>query len=425
MASAASQSLMMFVDRVFLANYSLEAMNTSAAIFMSTALLIFAIVAICSIAEVLAGQYNGQGAKQEVSRPVWQMIWFACFAFAITLPLCFWGKSFFLSESLEASSGYYYEILMLFAPIWGMTTAVSGFFAATGRPVFVTVSAIFANILNLLLDYLLIFGVGPFPEMGINGAAIGTCVGQLFQFLLLLSLFLRRREREEYGSAKLQWSSKDFLNCIKIGIPNAASHCVEIAAWALVFRMMSNLSKTHLTVLTVSQSVMILFSFLNDGLKQGVVAIASNVLGSGAFSKVKILLKNGIYFQFLIVGVLCIPMLFFPDLSLALFGNTNFDLETLFHLRVAVRLVWFFVLFDGLVWILNGIMTAGGDTKVLMFINIGTAWLLAVLPVWYFVALQGTPVWTIKLFAVTYALGNLLAHYGRFRQGKWKVQIQA
>ena len=223
----------------------------------------------------------------------------------------------------------------------------------------------------------------------------------------------------------ITWSGSDLLRCIKIGVPNALSHGIEIAAWALLFRMMADLSTAHMTVLTVGQSVMMLFGFLNEGLKQGVIALASNILGSGRFDEIKKLFRSGVGFQAGICLLLLLPLLVFPGLSLSLIGGESPGSDLYGHLESGLRLVWFFVLFDGIVWVLNGIMTSGGDTKALMWINIACAWGLAILPVWLFMDQIKYYPWMAQLFAAVYAFGNLIAHALRFKQGKWKVQIKA
>lgn len=425
MLIAASESLMMFMDRVFLARYDLGAMNSAAATFMSTALVIFSIVAICAISEVLAGQYNGQKKFYEVSRPVWQMVWFGLFMSVVTVPLAFYAKGYFISSNLHFASGHYYEIIMCFAGFWGVNVALAGFFAAIGRPEIVTVSAIVANIVNITLNYVLIFGMGPVPSLGIDGAAWATVIGQLSQFVILLYLFLQKPNRQKYHSHKLKWNTKDLVRCFKIGTPNALSHGVEIFAWALLYRMVSGISFDYITVITVSHSLLILFSFLNDGLKQGVVAMASNIIGAGRSHEIPKLLILGCCFQLLIAGVLAVPMLLLPHFALEILGDFNEHKHLIEFLILGIRLSWLFVLFDGLVWVVNGVLTAGGDTRVPMVINIVTSWGVVILPVWYFIVLNDGGLGLLQVFPAVYAFINFTLHYLRYKQGRWQVQLTA
>ena len=425
MISAASESFMMFMDRAFLARYSIDMMNAAAVIWINTALVIFSIVAVCSIAEVLAGQYNGQKDYGNVSRPIWQMLLLSLMGAGITLPLAFMAKAAFIPAHLMEASGRYFETLLVFAPFWGATAALSGFFAATERAHIITFTAIVGNVVNILLDYGLIFGHFGMPEMGIDGAALATVCGQLTQCGLLGFLFLNRRNRERYASGRIRFHSGDFIQCIRVGIPNALSHGVEIAAWALLFRMISGVSSAHLTVLTACQSMFMLFGFLNDGLKQGVVAIASNVIGEKSYTGISHLLRSGVYFQALIGLGLMFPMLIFPEIALGWLGDFDSDPVLFENLRIGMRWVWLFIAFDGLVWMLGGIMTAGGDTKVLMWVNIAAVWGLAILPNWYFLVHQTGEAWMVQMFQALYAVGNCVLHYARYRSGAWQSSLTA
>lgn len=91
MISTFASLLMIFTDRIFLARYSLEALNAS----VNAGTLAWAIVGGCgmvtAMSEVFVAQYNGAGKLREIGRPVWQMIWFAIFSLALFIPLGIWG----------------------------------------------------------------------------------------------------------------------------------------------------------------------------------------------------------------------------------------------------------------------------------------------------------------------------------------------
>ena len=84
--------------------------------------------------------------------------------------------------------------MMMFGPTFAAYGALSGFFVGQGKTRLITLLAIGANVINALLDVCLIFGVQGFIHpMGVQGAAIATSIGSLFQMLVLLYFFLKRK----------------------------------------------------------------------------------------------------------------------------------------------------------------------------------------------------------------------------------------
>lgn len=423
MLTGATQGLMLFIDRAFLAHHSVEALNGAAATYLMTAVFVFFGVAIAGIAEVLAGQYNGEGRKNLVARPIWQMIWFSLGLSVFYTPLGLWGGSYLLPESLvEVASGYF-KIICFSAPLWSLQVVFAGFFACTGRSHWLTPIALFATILNGIFDYILIFGVGPIPSLGPTGAALATSLSQFIHVFLLLSLFLRKSDREAYGTGKPIWFPKEMLQGIKIGLPGAVSHGAEISAWALLYQIAGRASPAHLTVMSTVTSFHMLLGFLNEGLKQGVIAMASNLVGAGRFDKIKELLKSGILLQLSLGAFAFFPFVLGGDLLLNLMGEVGKDLSLRPSMRIGLAFTWLFLIFDGLVWIVNGILTSGGDTRVPMLINISCAWIFVVLPSWFFMTKNGSPPWLAIGLTCLYASISFLLHSLRYRQGKWRQKL--
>lgn len=423
MLTGATESIMMFSDRAFLAHHSIEAMNVASATFMMTAVFVFFGVAIAGIAEVLAGQYNGEKRFDLVSRPIWQMIWFSLSLFLFFIPLGIWGKSWLLPDNLRDSASGYFTIICFSAPLWSMQVAFSGFFACTGRSYWLTPVAIIANVINIILDYFLIFGIGSIPALGAEGAAIATSIAQLIHVLILLSLFLRKREHETYRSRHVTWHPKEILQGLKVGFPNAVSHGVEISAWAFLYRIAAGVSAAHLTVLSAISAIHMLLGFLNEGLKQGVVAIASNLIGAKKFSEIPKLIGSGVKLQAIIGSITFLPMIIFSSELIGLLGEVAKQTNLHPDLKMGLICMWFFIIFDGLVWVVNGTLTAGGDTRVTMLINIGTAWIVAALPCWYLLTHTQSAAWTVPAMTAIYAGVNFVLHLIRYRQNKWQTSL--
>lgn len=425
MVTGATESMMMFSDRVFLSHYSVAAMNAASATATMCAVFIFVGMAVAGIAEVLAGQWNGEGRHELVGRPVWQLIYFSLATTVFYIPLGIWGADWLVPSSLVAEAKTYFLIISSVTPLFLIQAAIAGFFATTGRAAWLTPVAVVANLFNIVLDFILIFGWGPIPEMGAAGGAAGTAIAQFCHVVFLLWLFLRPREREKYGTGKLIWWPQEILQAIKVGVPNAVSHGVEVAAWAFLFRLVGETSESYMTVLSTAITAFIMLGFLTEGLRQGIVAIASNVVGTGRFEDCKILAQSGFKMQAGIAAAAAVPMLVFPELFISVMGEVARD-ESLHHdLILGLRCMWGFILFDGLVWVVSGVLTAGGDTKVAMVINTCCAWGLVILPNYLFLGSSWMSAWIVQAFTALYALVNFLLHFWRFRLGYWQRKLTA
>jgi MATE family multidrug resistance protein len=417
--SAMSANVMHFVDRLFLARYSIDAMN--AVTSSGTVCYLFSIgaISIASISEVFVGQNNGAHKHSQIAAPVWQMIWFSLLTALVFIPVALFCSECLIPEKLHKHGIPYFKILMLTGPLTPLFCALSGFFAGLGRPHIITIAALIANVFNALLDYFFIFGIkGVLPALGTKGAAIATIFAMVIQCGILFAFFINSKNRQKYNTHKPTLDKKLFMQCVKVGYPNSLGHMIEFAAWNLVFRLAITHGTAHLTVLTVGQSVLILFMFFSEGLNKAVVAVASNIIGSGAVKIVKKLLLSACKLHVLIMLIVSIPMLAFPAQCVKLFNLPN-NPELIEQVRLSLHFVWLYMLIDGIAWILAGILIASGDTKYIMWTNATASWLAGVLPIYiglrYF-NISASQIWAIYSI---YATVNLISLGSRYYRGHW------
>lgn len=425
MLSLMSASLMLFFDRLFLARYSIEALNASTNASVLAAAIQFAFISTSCIAEVMVGRYNGAGKFERLGQPVWQMIWFSLMSAAIFFPI-----GWFLSSLLFHGSPYadleihYFEYLMLFGPVFCLSGALSSFYIGQGKVLFVTLTVIIANAINVGLDLLLIFGWEPFiPSIGIVGAAVATGIAQTLQCIILFISFIRRRNRQRFGTGNFRFNKLLFFRCLKIGVPNATAHSLEVFAWAVFFRMMTTVSEEHITVVAISQSIFFLFTFINEGISKGATAIAANMIGARQWSLVWKLFTSGVKIYLVLFVLTGFVLVGNPSVLIQWFLPEGGDVS---HLEISALVesacfwVWIFFFFDGINWLVIGLLTAAGDTKFVLKTGGTTVWLFAVLPIYIFVVLLGHKADTA--WAITSVYGFLTASifFLRFRSEKWK-----
>ena len=284
--------------------------------------------------------------------------------------------------------------------------AVAGFFIGIGHVRIVTYTAILGNVLNILLDSLLIFGVGFIPAFGVIGAAAATGVSQVAQVGFLIYLFLRKKNRIKYKTEKFALNKMQLIKGLKIGVPLGLGHCVETIAHFLFFRIVISVGFAQMTVVAIVQSLYILISFVIDAQSKGAAAIISNLLGAEKIKKVSKVLKSAFTLHFIYFIALTALIWFFSDDVLNLFIHASHrevlvTPEFITTFMTALFFMGLYFLFDGWAWILMGFLTASGDTRFVLFVSLIVQWLAYVLPTFFLIGIkrQGADVaWSIITF---------------------------
>lgn len=426
MLSLMSVSLMLFLDRLFLSRYSLEALNASANAGILIQFMQFWCISTVSIAEVFVGRYNGAGKIEKLGQPVWQMIWLSVASVLWFVPLGLWaGPYFFYEDAHYLLEIDYFKYLMCFAPMAALSGALSAFYIGQGQVKFVTCVMGISNLINIGLDMLFIFGWEPFvPSMGIKGAALATGIAQTSQALILGCHFLNARNRKEKGTGRWHFNKRLFRKSLSIGIPNAVAHTLELMAWVIIFHLMTKLGSDYITVVTVAQSIFFLFTFMTEGVSKGATAIAANFFGSQQHDLVWKLLKSGLKLYFCVFLFLGVILVWNPDPLIRLFLAHDMALSpaTQSTLHAACFWVWLFFLFDGINWLLIGLLTAAGDTRFIMKVGGAGPWLVALLPIYLFVFKWGGPANITWMLIAFYGMASSVIYLWRFRSGKWKEE---
>ena len=311
------------------------------------------------------------------------------------------------------------------APIFCLSAALSAFYIGRGSVSFVTYVVIIANILNVILDLILIFGFEPFiPSLGIAGAAIATGISQAVQSAILFIGFISGKYRIQFGTSNWAFNKKCFIQCLKIGLPNSVAHTMEIMAWAVFFRMMTMVSDEHITVVAICQSIFLLFTFIAEGISKGASAIAANLIGAKQWDLVWKLFRSGVkfYFQaFLVLGLILVvdpgPLIdWFIGGDPAAASN-----QAIKNVAISACIwMWVYFLFDGIHWLVVGLLTASGDTKFVFWVSGLSAWVFAILPIYYFIVVLGHKADMAWLITAIYACLACLIYLWRFKTEKWR-----
>ncbi len=189
--SMSATTIMEFTDRVFLANYSVNAISAVAPAGITAYLFMAFLGGVAGYSQVFIAQYYGAGKNDRIGSTLWQGIYFSLFSGIIFLLL-----SWFAAEPIFQLAGHpqeiisleviYFNILCRGAVLHVAMNALSSFFTGRGITRPVMIFHILGMLINIPLDYALIFGTWGLPELGVQGAALATVAAWLVIFVLLL-----------------------------------------------------------------------------------------------------------------------------------------------------------------------------------------------------------------------------------------------
>lgn len=421
MLSSFSVLMMVFSDRWFLAQYSTDAHNAVVAATTFGWSFIFGWMSLAGISEVFVAQYIGSGQPKRIGEPVWQMIWVAVISWLFFIPLSMFGTELFFGSGAESVlEREYFSIMLLFGPFYVLYSALCGFFIGQGKTSLITTVVVAANLFNILMDWILIFGVeGWVPSYGVKGAAIATSLATLFQGLILGIVFFNRKNRAECGTAQWRPNFRAMFDCVKIGLPTSIFIVAEILAYGCYYMIMKDKGVSYITVAGISQSMIILFFFFCEGINKATTAIVGNLVGAGRSYLIPKVIKSG----------LLLNLLFFVFVMVLFVSGTSFVIEQFLpladplfveeirsSLQLSLIFLAVYIFLDGIRMQFSGVLTACGDTFFLLVSGASLVWLLMWLPVYLLIGKGDAPVEVGALVSSCYCAVACVAYFWRIKR---------
>ncbi|NGX39708.1 MAG: hypothetical protein KR126chlam1_01041 [Chlamydiae bacterium] len=397
-----SASFMGFCDRLFLARHSLGALEGSVSAGYLCILFQQPVMRVATMSQVFVGLYRGGGEPHKIGNSVWQMIWLSLLSMLVTLPLSqFVAPFFFNGTVIREEANTYFMTLMAVNFLFPLATTLTAYFIGQGRTKIIFIATLFAHGLNICLDYFFIFGIeGVLPPMGIFGAALATGISQGLFCVVLFYFFLQKKERKTYRTNEYHFNWNDFWDQLQIGLPRAATRIIILTAWVSITRLITLKGGDHLMVMSIGGTLILLFTFINDGLCQGMITIASTLMGSKNYDQIWKLVRSALIFLVVTTALLAIPYLVFPEFTLSFFFPESPSPETLKILKRSCIWLWVFFFTYGFNAIGLSLVTAARDVAFHLF-AIFFVWLTSYFPAYLAINVFNWPpdsLWLIMAF---------------------------
>ncbi|MEN8223628.1 MAG: MATE family efflux transporter [Acidobacteriota bacterium] len=277
-----------------------------------------------------------------------------------------------------------------------------------------------SNIINIFLDPCLIFGLGPFPELGIAGAATATLTGRSIGVMLQFYYLFRGKHRIKIQIKKIKVEFKIIKKLIRISLGGIGQFLISTSSWIGLVRIMSSFGSSSLAGYTIAIRILIFSLLPSWGLSNAANTMVGQNLGAKKPERAEKAVKITAFANFIFLSFVGLVFYFFPSTLVNIFTNEpeviKTGIDTLKYISFAFP---FYAIGLVVIQAING----SGDTRTPTIINFFCFWLMEI-PVAYILAFNFGMNEKGVYFAIVLAdIMLTTAAVYVFKKGKWKKKI--
>lgn len=315
--------------------------------------------------------------------------------------------------------GYGYTKILLGGNITIMLLfLINAVFRGTGEASISMWTLILSNGLNIILDPMFIFGFGPIPAFGVEGAAIATTIGRGTAVLFQLAILF-------YGYSKIKIGIRDItirfgvmLNLLRVSIGGIGQFLIGTSSWVFLMRIMSEFGSEVLAGYTIAIRVMLFTLMPAWGMSSAAASLVGQNLGAKKPERAEQSVWKTAVYGSVFMGFVSIIYLVLAPQIIQLFNETS---DVVKYGSLCLRILTAPFVFYGFGMIVLNAFNGAGDTKTPTYINFVCFWLLQ-LPFAYVAAitLNYGPVgvfWAIALGELVMTIISVIW----FKKGYWKL----
>ncbi|MBN1585931.1 MAG: MATE family efflux transporter [Candidatus Omnitrophica bacterium] len=385
MVSHACDTVMTFTDRMFLSRLGPDLMNASMAGGLSAYMMMAFFLGLTGYATAVIAQNLGAGRKDRCSITLSQAVLIACVAYPILLLCRPLMHSLFEATGIGAAQlapqKLYFNILLSAVILSLLRQCLSSFFSGIGRTRIVMLASLVTLLVNVGVNYLLIFGKLGFPALGIQGAAYGTITGTVCGLAILLSSYLSAANRREFGiDRSLRFDSQVMRTLLRFGYPAGVEMFLNLLAFTLIVLLFHSAGEVSATAATLMFNWDMVSFVPLIGVEIGVTSLVGRYMGARDPETAHRATMSGLKVGWMYSLVILLFFVCFPGLLVDLFHTS--DAGGVFARArptavFMVRTASLYVMVEAVLVVFIGALRGAGDTFWTMCYSVTLHWILA------------------------------------------------
>lgn len=326
MFSMLIQALYNVVDSIFVARYDIDALTAVSYVFpvqmFNMALAVGTAIGVNSLVSRRLGEKRfddaSNGAMHGIVLAVFSWIFISIIAAIFTKPFY---ALFTDSEKIFNMACSYSDIIIYFSFGIMIHCAIEKILQATGNMIIPMILQLVGAVTNLILDPIFIFGLGPVPEMGVEGAAIATVIGQIFAMILAVFIAFFKKHEVKITFKGFKLHSKTIKDIYVVGFPAIVMQSIGSVLISCLNFILTSFGEIAVAVLGVYYKLQSFVFMPVFGLTHGAMPIMGYSYGARYKKRLLSAVKLSALIAFGIMLCGMIVFLIFPGQLLAIFDN--------------------------------------------------------------------------------------------------------
>lgn len=359
--SMALQAVYNIVDSAFVGNMksgSESALNALTLVFPVQMLMVAIAIGTGVGTNALLARTLGQGNAKKAAKVAGNSLFLGMIIYAVCLVFGIFGvKAYISSQTVDP------EVISMGTSYLRICCVISFgiiFFSlfekllqATGRSLYSTIGQVAGAVINIILDPVMIYGIGPVPEMGVEGAAYATVIGQVASAVLLFIFHMKLNKEFDHEMKNMKPDAGIIREIYSIGLPAIIAQAL-MSIMVYVMNLILKFSPSAQTAYGLFYKVQQFVLFLAFGLRDAITPIIAFAYGMGSKKRINNGIKYGLMYTtaLMIFGILITEL--FPGAFATLFNAG----QSRIHFIGAMRVISISFIFAGINVAYQGIYQA-------------------------------------------------------------------
>jgi putative MATE family efflux protein len=297
--------------------------------------------------QIMIARRMGEGSAAAVGHTFHTMLLFELALATLMWAFMHFGAPWFFGLFLDSPEIYKKSLEYIHWRSYGIFFSYAGvaliaLYSGIARTAFILVDTIVLAIVNLVLNYALIFGKFGCPEMGIGGSGLASSIAEAVAFVVFVVYMIydkKNRPLHIFSWPTLDWPM--MRQQLRISLPVVAHAAVGQGSWIFFFGMVENLGERSLAISNLARTVYLLLSIPLWGFSTGINTLVSNLIGQGRRDDVLAAAWKTAQFCVFVTAVIAVPTLLYPQkLLYPLLGKSDMSLiaetQPVFYIMLAI-----------------------------------------------------------------------------------------